>query len=401
MNIFVINSGSSSLKYQLFLSGAEDPLCSGLVERIAQGGSRITHKFLKNGKEEVLTLDQPVPNHESGLDAVAKLLTQADIAVIQNPGDIDVIGHRIVHGGETLTKTTIITDEVKQKIKALIPLAPLHNPGNLMGISVTEIFPKATQVAVFDTAFHQTLPEHAFRYALPGSFYSDFGIRVYGFHGISHQYVSRKAAAYLEKPAAKLITVHLGNGCSMAAVDGGTCIDTSMGLTPLDGLIMGTRTGCIDPSVLIYLMKEKNFGAGRLETLLNRESGMLGLTGHNDMRDISKMREDGDAPARLAYDMYAYRIKKFIGAYAASMNGLDAVVFTAGVGENDALTRELACRDMDFFGIQLDPDKNLRKATGIRDVGIDGSLCRVLVVPTNEELEIARQCRKLLEGKHQ
>jgi len=400
MNIFVINSGSSSLKYQLFQSSAEEPLCSGLVERIGQSGSRITHKFVRNGKEEVLVLTQPVPDHESGLDTVSKLLTQADIAVIHNPGDIDVIGHRIVHGGETLTKTTLITDDVKQKIKALFPLAPLHNPGNLMGIEVTEkIFPKATQVAVFDTAFHQTLPEHAFRYAVPGSFYSDFGIRVYGFHGISHQYVSRKAAGYLDKPEAKLITIHLGNGCSMAAVDGGKCIDTSMGLTPLDGLIMGTRSGCIDPSVLIYLMKEKDFGAGQLETLLNRESGMLGLTGHNDMRDISKTREDGDASARLAYDMYAYRIKKFIGAYAAVMNGLDAIVFTAGVGENDSLTRELACGDMDYFGIQLDPDKNLAKAPGVRDIGVDGSRCRVLVVPTNEELEIARQCRQLLEGK--
>ena len=397
MNIFVINSGSSSLKYQLFHSNAEDPLCSGLVERIGQKGSRITHKFLKNGKEEILTLDHPVPNHESGLDTIAKLLTQPNIAVIHGPGDIDVIGHRIVHGGETLTKTTLITDEVKQKIKALFPMAPLHNPGNLMGIAVTEkIFPKAIQVAAFDTAFHQTLPEYAFRYAVPGSFYSDFGIRVYGFHGISHQYVSRKAAEYLGKPGAKLITIHLGNGCSMAAVDGGKCIDTSMGLTPLDGLIMGTRSGIIDPSVLIYLMKEKNFGAAQLETLLNRESGMLGLTGHNDMRDISKMREDGDTSARLAYDMYAYRIKKFIGAYAASMNGLDAIVFTAGVGENDPVTRELACCDMDYFGIQLDQEKNLMKTTGVSDIAMDGSRCRVLVVPTNEELEIARQCLQLI-----
>ncbi|RFZ81668.1 acetate kinase [Mucilaginibacter terrenus] len=399
MNIFVINSGSSSIKYQLFIQGSATPLCSGLVERIGHSDAQITHKYHRNNKEDVIRIEQPIADHEAGMLAVAELLTRADIAVVQSAEDINVVGHRIVHGGETLTHTTVITPEVKDRIQALFPMAPLHNPGHYEGIKVAEkTFPEATQVAVFDTAFHQTLPEKAFRYAIPNTLYHELGIRVYGFHGISHQYVSREAAHYLSKPDAKVITIHLGNGCSMAAVNAGRCIDTSMGLTPLDGLIMGTRSGSIDASVLLYLTEQNNYTTEQLKNLLNKQSGMLGLTGHNDMRDISALYRQGIVEAKLAYDMYAYRIKKFIGAYAAVLNGLDAIVFTAGVGENDALARELVCRDMEYLGIGIDIAKNELRESGIRDITAFQAKTRVLVIPTNEELEIARQCQDLLMG---
>ncbi|PUZ23832.1 acetate kinase [Chitinophaga costaii] len=398
MNIFVINSGSSSIKYQLFTATNEAPLCSGLVERIGLADGHITHKFLRDGQEVVINIDRPVADHEAGMLEIGELLTRPDIAVIHHAGEIGVVGHRVVHGGETLTRTTVITPDVKAKIKDLYPLAPLHNPGHYKGIEVAEkIFPQAIQIAVFDTAFHQTLPAKAFHYAIPESFYKDFGIRVYGFHGISHQYVSGKAMSFLGKPDARLITIHLGNGCSMAAVQAGRSIDTSMGLTPLDGLVMGTRSGSIDASVLLYLMEQKQFSAAQLSTLLNKQSGMTGLTGHSDMRDITQQLQAGDPQAQLAYALYAYRIKKFIGAYAAAMNGLDAIVFTAGVGENDPLVRELVCKDMDFLGIALDATRNATREPGIRDISAHDAKTKVLVVPTNEELEIARQCRTLLE----
>lgn len=400
MNIFVINSGSSSIKYQLFVDGEDTPRCQGLVERIGLPNGNLTHKFLRDGKEAVIKIERPIPDHATGMQEVGKLLTRADIAVIAGAADIHVVGHRIVHGGETLTQTTVITPEVKEKIKQLYPLAPLHNPGHYKGIETAEqIFPQATQVAVFDTAFHQTLPAKAFHYAIPQDFYEDYGIRVYGFHGISHQYVSGRAMDFLEKPDAKLVTIHLGNGCSMAAVKAGTALDTSMGLTPLDGLVMGTRCGNIDASVLLYLIEQKNYSAEQLTELLNKKSGMLGLTGHSDMRDITAQLQEGNEAARLAYDMYCYRIQKFIGAYAAAMNGLDAIVFTAGVGENDALVREIVCREMDFLGIQLDAARNARREPGIRDVSTAGAKTKVLVVPTNEELEIAHQCRALLNAR--
>jgi len=251
---------------------------------------------------------------------------------------------------------------------------------------------------VFDTAFHQTLPEKAFRYAIPHKFYSDDSIRVYGFHGISHKYVSGKALAYLDNPNAKVITIHLGNGCSMAAVDAGKCIDTSMGLTPLDGLIMGTRSGAIDPSVVMFLMSQLGYTVSQVNELLNKQSGMIGLTGFSDMRDIGKLYDKGDPNAKLAFDMFAYRIKKFIGSYAATLNGLDAIIFTAGIGENDSLVREMVCDKMDYLGITMDQPKNAAKSTGIQDIGTDDSKVRVLVIPTNEELEIANQCFGLLEA---
>lgn len=400
MEIFVINSGSSSIKYQLFSQGANRPLCSGLVERIGQPDALITHKYWQLNEEKVLRIEQQVADHEAGMLAVGELLSREGIAVVPNSDQVGAVGHRIVHGGESLTGTTIITPEVKDKIKALYPLAPLHNPGHIKGIDVAEkIFPKAVQIAVFDTAFHQTLPPKAYYYAIPTSYYKNYGIRVYGFHGISHQYVSGEAMQFLGIPDAKLITIHLGNGCSMAAINSGKSVDTSMGLTPLDGLVMGTRSGSIDASVLLYLSEQEKYSTEQLTTLLNKQSGMLGLTGHSDMRDIKVLYDDGNAEAKLAYEMYAYRIRKFIGAYAAAMNGLDAIVFTAGVGENDVLTRELVCRDMDFLGIALDKVKNLAKGDGIRDLSAHGSRTRILVVPTNEELEIVRQCRGLLGQK--
>ena len=399
MNIFVVNSGSSSIKYQLFRMPSDKPVCSGLVERIGLENSIITHKILTGDQEEVIQLTLDLPDHEAGLHEVGNLLTDSKIGVIKNPEDIEVVGHRVVHGGESFAATTVVTQEVKDEIKKLFPLAPLHNPSNYMGIEVAErIFTKAKQVAVFDTAFHQTMPEQAFRYAIPNSYYTEQGIRAYGFHGTSHKYVSEQALEYLAKPDAKLITIHLGNGCSMAAVDAGQSVDTSMGFGPLSGLIMGTRSGDIDPSVIFHLINQLGYDPDQVGTLLNKRSGMQGLTGFSDMRDIIKAMEAGDKNASLAYDLYAYRIKKYIGAYAAVLNGLDAIIFTAGVGENDAIIRERVCRQMDFLGIELDEEKNKQRAKGIREINKQDAPVKVLVIPTNEEMEIARQCYELLEN---
>lgn len=399
MNIFVVNSGSSSIKYQLFQMPSEQPVCSGLVERIGLELAGITHKIFIKGREKVINLSTELPDHAAGLLEVGKLLTDPENGVIQNPADIEVVGHRVVHGGESFAATTFISQEVKAEIKKLFPLAPLHNPSNYLGIEVAEkIFTKAKQVAVFDTAFHQSMPERAFRYAIPNSFYNDLRIRAYGFHGTSHKYVAEKAAAYLDKSNAKLITIHLGNGCSMTAVDGGKSIDTSMGFGPLSGLIMGTRSGDIDPSVIFHLIKQEDYEPEKVNTLLNKKSGMQGLTGFSDMRDISKAIEAGNKNAELAYELYAYRIKKYIGSYAAALNGLDAIIFTAGVGENDSLTREMACQDMDFLGIRLDGSKNKERSGVLREINSADSRVKVLVIPTNEELEIARQCFTLVKA---
>ena len=397
VNIFVINSGSSSIKYQLFRWPAEQPVCSGLVERVGSDQATITHKvFAPEGPPAEQRLTLPLPDHEAGLHEVVRLLTAAPGGVIQDPADIDVVGHRVVHGGEAFAAATLIDAAVKAEIKRLFGLAPLHNPANYLGIEVAErVFAQARQVAVFDTAFHQTLPEYAFRYALPTALYTEQRIRKYGFHGTSHQYVAAQAVAYLQNPAAKLITIHLGNGCSMAAVHGGRSLDTSMGFSPLAGLVMGTRSGDLDPSVLLHLLGPLGYTAEQVNTLLNKESGMLGLTGQSDMRDIGQALGAGDARAELAYAMYAYRIRQYIGAYAAVLNGLDAIIFTAGVGENDALVRQLVCQDMRFFGIALDEAQNQQRRPGLRDLSAAASRVKVLVIPTNEELEIARQCAAL------
>ena len=397
MNIFVINSGSSSIKYQLFKMPNEQPVCSGLVERIGLENSVITHRLFIKDEEKVITKTIDLPDHEAGLKEVAQLLTQGETAVIKDATDIAAVGHRIVHGGRAFASTIIINAAIKDKIKSLFQLAPLHNPANYTGVEIAElIFTKATQVAVFDTAFHQTMPEKAFRYAIPKSYYDDYNIRAYGFHGTSHKYVSQKAMEYLGNKSAKLITIHLGNGCSMAAIDKGICIDTSMGFGPLNGLIMGTRSGDIDPSIIFHLVTQYGFDIEQVSTLLNKQSGMVGLTGFSDMRDINNAQQQGNAEAKLALEMYAYRIQKYIGAYAAALNGMDAIIFTAGVGENDAATRLSVCTNMNFLGLQIDAEKNSLRTTGIREINTVNSAVKILIIPTNEELEIVKQCYKLL-----
>lgn len=397
MNILVINTGSSSIKYQLFNMPDQLPLCSGLVERIGLDEGNITHKIFKSGNEEVIKKTLPIKDHEIGLMEVAKLLTDAEKGVIKDPADIEAVGHRVVHGGEAFAATTIITDAVKEKIKELFPLAPLHNPPNYLGIQVAEkIFSKAKQVGVFDTAFHQTMPEKAFRYAIPKELYTQKAIRAYGFHGTSHKYVSVEAAKYLEKKDTKLITIHLGNGCSMTAVDAGRSVDTTMGFGPVSGLVMGTRSGDIDASVIFHLIEQLGYSPKEVSNLLNKQSGMSGLTGFSDMRDVASAIAEGNKDAALAIELYTYRIKKYIGAYAAALNGLDAIVFTAGVGENSALIREKVCTNLDFLGIHFDAEKNNTRSNGIREINTENSPVKVLVIPTNEELEIVNQCYELL-----
>ena len=397
MNIFVVNSGSSSIKYQLFAMPLEKPVCSGMAERIGLEGSVIIHKVFSHDGEKVIRETTDLPDHEAGLQQITRLLTDPEKGVIQNPEEIHAVGHRVVHGGESFAATTIITTEVKAEIKKLFPLAPLHNPANYTGIEVAErIFTKAKQVAVFDTAFHHTMPAKAFRFAIPSSFYTNLHIRMYGFHGTSHKYVSAQTALYLNNPAAKIITIHLGNGCSMAAVNAGESVDTSMGFGPLSGLIMGTRSGDIDPSVIFHLIDELGYEAEQVKTLLNKRSGMQGMTGFSDMRDITKAINAGDEQAELAYEMYAYRIKKYIGAYTAVLNGIDAIVFTAGVGENDYNIRKRVCSGMEYLGIHLDEEKNRVGSPGIHEINLKEAPVKILVVPTNEELEIARQCFVLL-----
>ena len=378
MNILVINSGSSSLKYQLFKMPVQTPVSSGLVERIGEK-------------------DSAVPNHRVALQQVLLELSEGPHAVIKSTQDINAVGHRVVHGGELFSAAVIIDEDVKNQIKKLFSLAPLHNPANYTCIEVAEqTFPDAIQIAVFDTAFHQSIPQKAYRYAIPESYYNEHGIRVYGFHGTSHKYVSEQAALWLNKPHAKLITIHLGNGCSMAAVNAGKSVDTTMGFGPLSGLMMGSRSGDIDPSVIFHLMEHSGYTLNQLSTLLNSQSGLLGVGGSGDMRDIRKRVEAGDESAKLALELYAYRIKKFIGAYAAVLNGIDAIVFTAGVGENDAAMRSSVCRDLDYLNIVLDEDKNLQYKREIIEINNEHSKVKVLIIPTNEEYEIANQCYEML-----
>lgn len=397
MNIFVINSGSSSIKYQLIDMPAKTVICSGLVEKIGLSNSSITHKTYRGDAEQVIQETIDFPDHAAGLQEVVRLLTDKEVGVINDPTDITGVGHRVVHGGENFTDTVIISADVKEEIKRLFPLAPLHNPANYTGIEVSEkIFTTAKQVAVFDTAFHHSLPPRAYRYAIPAEFYNTHKIRAYGFHGTSHKFVSEQAIKYLGKPASKIITIHLGNGCSMAAIDNGKCVDTSMGFGPLNGLIMGTRSGEIDPSVIFHLVSQLGYDIEQVSTLLNKKSGMLGLTGFSDMRSIRKEVENENAKARLAYDLYTYRIRKYIGAYTAVLNGLDAIVFTGGVGENDALTRQLVTANLEYLGIIADRERNETRADGLREINAPESKVKILIIPTNEELEIASQCYHLI-----
>lgn len=395
MEILIINSGSSSLKYQLIDSKTGESKAKGIVDRIGIEGSLIKYVAVKDGKEVERKKEVPIPTHEVGMNLVTEFLTDPEVGVIHNPEEIKGVGHRVVHGGEKLVQPTVIDDAVVEEITRIIPLSPLHNPGHLEGIRVArKLFNKATHVAVFDTAFHQTMPPKAFRYAIPNEYYEKYSIRSYGFHGTSHKFVDAEARKYLNNPHIKNITIHLGNGASMAAVNqNGQCIDTSMGLTPLDGLIMGTRCGQIDASVAFFLGQELGLSFEEVKTIFNKKSGMLGLTGYSDARDVAAKYHAGDANAQLCYEMYGYRIQKFIGAYTAALNGLDSIVFTAGLGENDALTRSFACRNMDFFGIKLDEKKNeeLNHPKAPVEIQAADSRVKILIIPTNEELQIVNE----------
>ncbi|OEK07988.1 acetate kinase [Flavivirga aquatica] len=394
MQVLVLNSGSSSLKFQLFSMPQETILCSGLIERIGLDDAKFTY----NTSQDSIEVVTAIPNHKIGLELLTQQLLNNDTGVIKSPDDINIVGHRVVHGGKHFSNTTEINKTVKDKIRSLTTLAPLHNPANLEGIEVAEaIFTKAKQVAVFDTAFHQSVPEHAYKYAIPNEFSEQHNIRLYGFHGTSHKYVSEKAVSLLKKKDSKIITIHLGNGCSISAIKDGKSIDHSLGFSPVSGLIMGTRSGDIDPSVIFYLAEKLNYSLEEVNTLLQKKSGMLGLTGYSDLRDIESEAEKGNKICRLALLMNAYRIKKYIGSYAAILNGLDAIVFTAGIGENSSLMRELICKDLDFLGIQLDLEKNKERLKTLRAINTNTSKVNILVIPTNEELEIAKQSLELFK----
>ncbi|MDH7444039.1 acetate/propionate family kinase [Aquimarina sp. 2201CG14-23] len=395
MQVLVLNSGSSSIKFQLFKMPMAKVICSGLVERIGLDNAKINYKTDTQNIEKT----EEIPDHKTGLQLIASYLLHADIGVIKSALEIEIVGHRVVHGGSTFAKTVEINDQVKQKIEKLSALAPLHNPANLQGILVSEeIFKEAKQVAVFDTAFHQTMPVEAYQYAIPNKFIDEDNIRVYGFHGTSHKYVSEKAIAFLENEKSKIITIHLGNGCSMTAIKEGKSIDHTLGFAPMNGLIMGTRSGDIDPAVIFYMVKSLGFTLEEVSSLLQKESGMLGLTGYSDLRDIESEAEKGNVNCKKALEMKAYRIKKFIGSYAAIMNGLDAIVFTAGIGENSDVVRKLVCTELEYLGIELDQEKNSIRSKEIRDISKSFSKVKVLVIPTNEELEIAKQSFQLLSS---
>jgi acetate kinase len=401
MKIFVINSGSSSLKYQLLNMEDGSVMATGLVERIGDAMGKVSQKNRPGeaGETEV-EREMPFPDHRAAMHTVVDLVTGADTGVIASSAEIDAIGHRVVQGGETLFKSTLIDDDVVAKIRANCPLSPLHNPANLVGIEVArELFAGVPQVAVFDTEFHQTMPPKAFMYPIPYELYEELKIRRYGFHGTSHRYVAQQAAAMLGKAEdeVNLVTLHLGNGCSMAAVRQGKCIDTSMGLTPLAGVMMGTRSGDIDPAILPFLMKEKGLSMDEVDAILNKQSGLKGICGMNDMRDIHSAAEKGDKKAALAVDMFVYRIKKYIGAYYAVTGPLDALVFTAGIGENDEIVRARVCANLEHLGISIDPARNAGRKKIATAVQADGSKVAILVIPTNEELAIAKATLSVLK----
>ncbi|HQX02618.1 MAG TPA: acetate kinase [Flavobacterium sp.] len=388
MNLLVINAGSSSLKFQLIEMPLGTVISSGLVERIGLEHTKFHYTIQSEEFSEAVEFS----NHKEALEAIAqKILSKS------SGRTIDTIVHRVVHGGEQFSKTTIITKEVKDKIRELCALAPLHNPANLACIEVAEVvFPKATQVAVFDTAFHQTIPEKAYRYSIPNEFYTQHQIRQYGFHGTSHKYVSKKAIEFLRLKHSKIITVHLGNGCSITAVKDGESIEHSMGYGPTNGLIMGTRSGDVDQAIIFYLMDTLNYSSSQVQDLLQKESGLKGLTGFSDLRDIQNEAQKGNKECLLALQMMAYRVQKFIGSYIAALNGLDVLVFTAGIGENSDVMRSLICQHMDYFGIQLDEEKNKLRSKNIRSISLEGSKVPILVIPTNEEFEMAEQAYGLL-----
>ncbi|MBU1172111.1 MAG: acetate kinase [Proteobacteria bacterium] len=393
MKVLVINAGSSSLKYQLLNMENEAVMASGIVERIGDKLGVLTHKKMNGTGEEKTVIEQAIPDHKVGMHLVIDLITHKEKGVISDKSEINAIGHRVVQGGESFNTSILIDASVKKAIKDNNPLAPLHNPANLMGIDVAEeLFPGTPNVAVFDTEFHQTMPAKAFLYALPYEYYTDLRIRRYGFHGTSHKYVAKRAANLLGKNPedVNIITVHLGNGCSMAAVKKGKCVDTSMGMTPLAGVMMGTRSGDFDPAIISYLVEHKGVKVEDLDDVFNKKSGLKGICGMNDMRDIHSKAEQGDEMAKLAVDMFVYRVKKYIGSYAAVLGTLDMVVFTAGIGENDDIVRKGVCEDMTSLGIDIDTEKNKGRFSKPQPIHKEGSKVQVWIVPTNEELQIAQ-----------
>ena len=400
MKILVINCGSSSLKYQLYDMTTSTTLASGLIERIGEPQGLLTHKNHPGTDGETkIVQEEPIADHEAGMRLAQELLVDPKTGVVADRSDIQAVGHRVVHGGETFRASTLISPEVITAIEKTIPLAPLHNPPNLMGIRVSrELFPDAPQVAVFDTAFHQTMPPHAYHYALPYEFYEELGVRRYGFHGTSHKFVAEEAAGLLECPLRdlNLVTAHLGSGASICAIEKGRSIDTSMGMTPLGGVIMGTRGGNFDPGALIYITEQKGYSVAEIDRVLQKESGLKGICGSNDMRDIHARAADGDERARLALDMFSHRIRQYIGAYFFALGNVDSLVFTAGIGEHDPLTREKCCAGLEPFGLILDREKNQTGRGQAREISTPDSPVRILVIPTNEELEIARQTVEVL-----
>lgn len=397
MKILVINSGSSSLKYQLIDMTNEAVLAKGVCDRIG-----LEHSFLKHTKtgSDAVIIEKDLYSHTVAIKEVIKALTDKTIGVIANMAEISAVGHRVVHGGEKYSKSVIIDDQVVKAIKDCIDLAPLHNPPNLTGIEACQkIMPDIPMIAVFDTAFHQTMPNYAYIYALPYEIYEKYALRKYGFHGTSHKYVSERAAAVLGKPLEelKLISCHLGNGASICAVKYGKSVETSMGFTPLQGLAMGTRSGTIDPEVITFLMDKEKMSVKDMKEFLNKKSGVLGVSGvSSDFRDLHTAAEEGNERAELAINIFCYRVRRFIGDYAAVMGGVDAVIFTAGIGENNDIVRSKVVENLEFMGIEIDPEKNLVRGREL-DISTPAARVRTLVIPTNEELAIARETLKLIK----
>lgn len=403
MKILVINTGSSSIKYELFDMECHHRLAAGVVEKIGEGDTLLTHEITPINGESIKKIEKgAISDHHKGLNRIVELLIDPEYGVIRDKSEISAVGHRIVHGGETFHATTIIDENVIEAIKDNIPLAPLHNPSNLTGIEVAgSIFSGSPQVAVFDTAFHQTIPMRAFLYAIPFEMYRKEKVRRYGFHGTSHAYVAERAADYLGQPLTELnlITIHLGNGASMAAVKNGKCVDTSMGMTPLEGLVMGTRSGDVDPALPFFLADHLGMSLKEIDDLLNRESGLKGICGANDMREVIEMKRGGDEEAKIALEVYTYRIKKYVGAYFAVLGRLDGLVFTAGIGENSPEVRELSCCGLQRLGIEIDPERNGETGKKIREINTPGSEVKILVIPTNEELKIAEETKRVIESE--
>lgn len=393
MKVLVINAGSSSLKYQLINMDNETVMAKGLCERIGIDG-KLKHE--KDGQK--FEKELPLKDHSDAINAVLNSLTDKEMGVISSMEEINAIGHRVVHGGEKFNGSCVITEAVMNALDECIELAPLHNPPNIVGIEACKkILPNVPQVGVFDTAFHQSMPQKAYIYALPYEFYKEYGIRRYGFHGTSHKYVSMKAAEHLGKDAKdlKIVTCHLGNGSSITAVNGGKSVDTTMGLTPLAGIAMGTRSGDLDPAIVEFIANKRGISASEVLTILNKESGVLGISGKSsDFRDLCAGKEAGDERCALALEIFEYGVKKYIGAYAAAMGGVDAVVFTAGIGENDAKMRADIVSGLEFMGIEIDQDKNSTRGTV--DITKEGAKVKTLVIPTNEELMIALETQKLI-----